>query len=81
MLSDEDVVMENRDFLVTESTLNPKVPPSDILAWMRDNRKTGDIRMNQGGVRGAVLCEKTKIPEGQRLAVRHLLGMNVKESP
>lgn len=80
MLRDEDVVIENRDFLVTESTLNPKVGPSEVLAWMRDNHKTGSIQMNQGGVRSAVLVEKTKIPEGQRVAVRSLLGMGSEKS-
>lgn len=81
MLSDEDVVVGNRDFLVTESVISPKLCPSELLAWMRDNRKTGDIvyRLNQGGVREAVLSEKTRIPDGKREEIRHSLGMNGKQ--
>lgn len=83
MLSDEDVVMENRDFLVTESVISPKVSPSDLLSWMRDNRKTGDIRwiVSNGGVQHAILSEKTKVPDAKRVEIRHALGMDRKENP
>lgn len=75
-IKDERVVEINHDFHVTESIISDKVTTSELLAWMKDNHKTGDIRwiINEGGVQRAILTEKTKIPEVKRQAIRDLLN-------
>ncbi|MGC1416776.1 MAG: hypothetical protein WA817_15935 [Candidatus Acidiferrum sp.] len=77
MMDDEEVVQANKDFLVTETTLDPKVPVDAVMLWLRSRKATGSLMVDisQGGTQRVVLLEKTKAPQGLREKVRKILGV------
>ena len=76
-MEDEDMVKSNADFLLTETTVDPKLPVEKVVAWLRSRRVTGTLRfdLSQGGVQQVSLVEKTKASLEQRRKVREILGV------
>jgi hypothetical protein len=74
---DEQMVKENSDFLVTETTVDPKLPVDTVVAWLRERKVTGQliVHLSQGGVQKVALVERTKALDGQRQKVREILGV------
>ena len=68
----------NRDFLLTETPVDPKADVSALLAYIRFNRQTGDLVFHiiEGGIRDITFEEKTQAKsERSRRKMRELLGM------
>jgi hypothetical protein len=76
-MEDEEMVKVNSDFLVTETTVDPKLPVDKVVAWLRQRKVTGQLvfHLSQGGVQRVALVEKTKAKDGVREKVRALLGV------
>ncbi len=76
-MEDEEMVKENQDFLVTETTVDPKLPVDKVVAWLRLRKATGQLifHLTQGGIQKVALVEKTKTAEGKREQVRSILGV------
>jgi len=76
-MEDEDMVKVNSDFLVTETTVDPKLPVDKVVAWLRQRKVTGQLvfHLSQGGVQKVALVEKTKAKEGAREKLRQILGV------
>lgn len=74
-MDDEEMVKVNSDFLVTETTVDPKLPVEKVVAWIREKRKTGQLvfHISQGGVQKVALVERTKAKDGQREKIREIL--------
>ncbi len=77
MSGDEEMVKVNTDFLVTETTVDPKLPVETVVAWLRQRKATGQLvfHLSQGGVQKVALVEKTKAKDEVRQKVRALLGV------
>ena len=67
----------NSDFLVTETTLDPKLSVEKVVEWLRQRKTTGQLvfHLSQGGVQKVALVEKTKAKKEQREAVRAVIGV------
>ncbi len=76
-MEDEEMVKENQDYLVTETTVDPKLPVDKVVAWLRARKATGQLtfHLTQGGIQKVALTEKTKTAEGKREQVREILGV------
>jgi len=76
-MPDEELVKVNVDFVVTETTVDARIPVEKIVAWLRKQRATGQLtfHLSQGGVQKVALTEKTRVGEGQREKVRGILGI------
>jgi protein-L-isoaspartate O-methyltransferase len=76
-MDDEEVVKANSDFLVTETTVDPKLPVDKVVAWLRQRRATGQLifHITQGGIQKVALVEKTRAVDGQREKIREILGV------
>ncbi len=76
-MPDEELIKVNVDFVVTETTVDPKIPVDKIVAYLRKQKATGQLtfHLSQGGVQKVALTEKTKVSEGQREKVRGLVGI------
>jgi hypothetical protein len=75
-MDDADVVKANTDFLVTESTIDPKVPVDQVVSHLRSRKVTGQLvfHLSQGGVQKVALIEKTSAGR-KREKVREILGV------
>jgi len=71
------MIKTNTDFLVTETTLDPKIPVDKVVSVLRERRTTGQLtfHLSQGGIQKVALTEKTKT-ERVRDKIRGLLGMS-----
>ena len=67
----------NRDFLLTETTVDPTIPVGTVLERLRARKTTGQLVFDlpQGGTQRVALLEKTKAPEGVREKIRKLIGV------
>ena len=76
-MDDEELVKVNRDFLLTETTVDPTIPVGTVLEWLRARKTTGQlvVDLSQGGTQRVALLEKTKAPEGVREKIRKLIGV------
>jgi len=75
---DEDQMMiTNHDFFITETTIDPKLPPETVVAYMKKRRTTGPVVVNlsQGGTQSIVVTERKKLSEAQSKQIREILGM------
>jgi len=74
---EDEMIEGNQDFFVTESTINKKVLPEDLLCTLRARKMTGRVEFhyNQGGLRRIVVVETTAANERQRDKIRQALGM------
>jgi len=77
MIEDEDMVKVNQDYLVTETTVDPKLPVDKVVAWLRSRKTTGQLvfHLSQGGVQKVALVERTKARDGQREKIREILNV------
>lgn len=78
-INDEQMIVGNRDYLVTESVLNPKATPEEIASFLRRNKITGHTttHMRAGGIQRILVTEKTLAKDAQRNKVRQSLDMPV----
>lgn len=80
-IQDDDMIVSSKDYLVTESTLNPKASPEEIQAFLRRTKTTGkvvtDLRM--GGVQQVLLTEKTLARGKQEAEIRSAMGMPLQQ--
>jgi hypothetical protein len=76
-MPDEELVKVNVDFVVTETTVDAKIPVEKIVSWLRKQKATGllQFHISQGGVQKVSLTERTKVGEEKRQKVRGLLGI------
>ena len=76
MMDDEKMVKKNTDFLVTESTIDPKLPVDTVVSHLRSRKVTGQLvfHLSQGGVQKGALIEKTSAGS-KREKVREILGV------
>lgn len=77
MPEDEEMVKANSDYLVTETTVDPKLPVDRVVSWLRSRRVTGQLvfHLSQGGVQKVALVEKTKAKGDQREKIREILDV------
>ena len=76
-MNDEEIVKVNSDFLVTETTVDAKLPVDRVVEWLRARKVTGQLvfHLSQGGVQKVALVERTKAKDGQREKIREILGV------
>jgi len=76
-VDENKMIKTNTDFLVTETTLDPKIPVDKVVSVLRERRTTGQLtfHLSQGGIQKVALTEKTKT-ERVRDKIRGLLGMS-----
>ncbi len=74
---EERLVRSNKDVLVTETTIDTKMPPDTLLSYLKGRSTTGSVTFHliQGGIRQIVVVEKTKVPEPKRDNIRDSLGI------
>jgi hypothetical protein len=62
--------------LVTETTLDPSLPPEKLDLFLRTRKTTGQLTYHytQGGKQRIVLVERTKASEPQKEKIRDILG-------
>jgi hypothetical protein len=77
MPEDEQMVKVNQDFLVTETTIDPKLPVAEVVTWLVQKKTTGQLNfsLSQGSIQKVALVERTKAPSGVREKLRKLLGV------
>lgn len=74
----EVVVIDNRDYFFTESTLPPKSDPREIWEFLKENTTTGQLLVDfsQGSVNSIRLKEQTKLDDAQANEIRKTLGFD-----
>ena len=79
-MNEDDMVLTNSDFVVTETTLNPKVPLERVVALLRERKATGQLvcHVSQGGVQKVSLTEKTKATGKKSDQIRGVFGWEEK---
>jgi hypothetical protein len=77
MIKDE-MIENNHDFLVTESTIRKDISLDSLDIALREKKMTGKVEIdyNQGGKRQIVVRERTKATEKQRDEIRQVFGMD-----
>jgi hypothetical protein len=76
-MEDEEMAVANSDYLVTETTLDPKISVDAVVSHLRARKVTGQLvfHLSQGGVQKVALVERTKATMKERKLVRELLGV------
>ena len=76
-MEDEEMAIGNRDFLVTETEVDPKIPVTAVVEHLRRRKVTGQLvfHMSQGGIQKVALMERTKVQDAKREDVREILGV------
>lgn len=71
----ESMVKSNSDYLVTETTLDPKLPVSTIVAAIRERKTTGQLifHVSQGGVQRVALVERTRTTQNESNKIREII--------
>lgn len=71
----ESMVKSNSDYLVTETTLDPKVPLATIVAAIRARKTTGQLvfHVSQGGVQKVALIERTRTTSTESEKIREII--------
>lgn len=74
-------VKTQKDYLLTEASIETNVDLSALDALMKSMKATGKIVVvyNQGGILGINVEQKTKASEVKSEKVRDLLGVTTKE--
>lgn len=72
----EELVKTNADFLVTETTIDPKIPVEKIVQTLREWKTTGQfvVHLSEGGIQKVSLTEKTRTAIDQSAKIRRLMG-------
>ena len=76
-MDEDEMIKENTDFLVTETTLDPKIPAEAVVSVLRHRKTTGQLvfHLSQGGIQKVALVEKTRADNGQADKIRKILDM------
>lgn len=74
-VSEEEMVVRSRHFLVTEAELNRDATPQEIADFIRKRRVTGETRVHnrEGGVRQTTVTQKTPLTEKEWEAAKKLV--------
>lgn len=77
MVAESEMIVQTRDYLVTENVLNPLASPMEIANFVKKAKTTGQLTWttNQGGVRSVMVVERTKASEDEANAIRQIMGM------
>lgn len=75
-IDEDDMILSTTDYFVTENRLNPKATMPEIAAFLRQHKTTGQVTLNEGGVRGVVVIERTKANQAEANEIRRVLGMD-----
>ncbi len=77
-MKEQDIIENNNDFLVTETTIKKDTDPATLAEILHTRKATANVttRVLQGGTASVTIIEKTKLSEKQRDAIRQILGMD-----
>lgn len=77
-MDDNDLIEQNHDYLVTETTIKKNISADKIIELLKARKTTGELcfDFSNGGIRKIRLSEQTKTSEQQRDEIRDILGMN-----
>ncbi len=77
-VTEDEMIVATKDYLMTENTLNPKATPAEVDAFLRSCKTTGRVTFtkNNGGTRNIVVVEQTAISDEESNEVRRVLGMD-----
>jgi hypothetical protein len=80
MITDDDMILNTKDYFVSENTINPRATPDEVAAFLRKNKTTGRVTFemipNDGGIRGIQVIERTKCTDTEANEIRRVLGMD-----
>jgi hypothetical protein len=76
-MDEQEMIKTNSNFLVTETTLDPKLPVEKVVEVLRERRTIGQLvlHLSQGAVQKIALVERTKAEGHQVTQIREVLGM------
>ena len=76
-VDNDDMILTQTEYFVTESKLNPKATPEEISAFTKKLGTTGVVThtVSQGGVKGIVVTERTHLSDDQANTIREMLDM------
>lgn len=76
-MNDEEMAVENKDYLVTETTIDPSLPIAAVVEHLQQRRVVGQLifHLSQGSVQRAALVERTQATRKQRQQVRAILDV------
>lgn len=77
-INDEEMVMSEKDYVITETVLNPKASPEEIHSFLKRHRLTGHTtttHMRQGGVQNIVVTQRTLASPSKREKIKELLDI------
>lgn len=62
MQNGEDLILHSKDYVMTESLLDPKISPDRLLEILRERKTTGHVtfNLNSGGISNVTVVEKKK---------------------
>lgn len=77
-MNDNDLVEQNHDYLVTETTIRKNISADKIIELLKARGTTGELCFDfrNGGIRKIRLSEQTKANESERDEIRKILRMN-----
>jgi hypothetical protein len=73
---DEDKIISIKDYVVTETVIEPKTPLADVAAFLKGRKTTGKVQLDlsQGGNQRFLVTERTKLTDAQAAQLRAILG-------
>lgn len=77
MMEEDRLLETNKDYLVTESKLHKGISIDSLLALLhlRKSNAHVNIVVNNGGVAGVTVTERTKAGEKQSQEIRRIMNM------
>lgn len=77
-IPEEEMIVETRDYLVSEHIFNPRATVEQIADFIKSEKSTANLRVtyNQGGKRRAVAEERTELSDKESNEVRRVVGMD-----
>ena len=75
-MNEEKAVVTSSDYLYTETVIDPKLSPDQLVLFLKQRKTTGQLvyHLSQGGTQRVVLVEKTKATVPQKEKIRDILG-------
>jgi hypothetical protein len=77
-MTDERFIKGNEDYLVTKTTIDPKVSLETLKSVLKERKTNGELRVKlvNGSIRFILLHESTRAEETDRDGIRKIFGMN-----
>lgn len=77
-ITEDEMILSTTEYFVTENKLNPKATPSEVAAFVKEYKTTGQVMYttNEGGVQGVIVTERKKLDDEEANEVRKVLGMS-----